>query len=59
MLHAKIIYSSKAKIQIKKAESFLSSSKFGAIIYFIGTNLNQMLKIRFQFDGEIQLTLFN
>ena len=37
MLHAKIIYSSKAKIQIKKAESFLSSSKFGAIIYFIGT----------------------
>ena len=37
MLHAKIIDSSKEKIDILKAEKFLSSSNFGAIIYFVGT----------------------
>ena len=37
MLHAKIIDVSKEKIDISKAEKFLSSSNFGAIIYFVGT----------------------
>ena len=37
MLHAKIIDASKEKIDILNAEKFLSSSSFGAIIYFIGT----------------------
>ena len=37
MLHAKIIDSSKEKIDILKAEKFLSSSIFGALIYFVGT----------------------
>ena len=38
MLHTKIIDASKAeKIEISKAESFLNQSKFGAVIYFVGT----------------------
>ena len=37
MLHAKIIDASKEKIDILKAERFLSSTNFGAIIYFVGT----------------------
>ena len=38
MLHAKIIDTSKEeKIEISKAENFLNQSKFGAVIYFIGT----------------------
>ncbi len=43
MLHTKIVDAKKEKIDILKAEKFLSSSKFGAIIYFIGTvrNLNE------------------
>ena len=47
MLHAKIIDSSKEKIDILKAEKFLSSSNFGAIIYFVGTvrNLNENKKV--------------
>ena len=47
MLHAKIIDSSKEKIDILKAEKFLSSSYFGAIIYFVGTvrNLNENKKV--------------
>jgi len=47
MLHIKIINSKKEKIKIKRAENFLSSSKFGAIIYFIGTvrNINQNKKV--------------
>ena len=47
MLHAKIIDASKEKIDILKAEKFLSSSNFGAIIYFIGTvrNFNQNKKV--------------
>ena len=46
MLHAKIIDSSKEKIDILKAEKFLSSSNFGAIIYFVGTvrDLNENKK---------------
>ena len=47
MLHAKIIDSSKEKIDILKAEKFLSLSNFGAIIYFVGTvrNLNENKKV--------------
>ena len=47
MRHIKIINSKKEKIKIKRAENFLSSSKFGAIIYFIGTvrNINQNKKV--------------
>ena len=38
MLHAKIIDTSKNEsIEISKAENFLNQSKFGAVIYFIGT----------------------
>ena len=37
MLHTKILDASKEKIEISNAEKFLSSSKFGAIIYFVGT----------------------
>ncbi len=47
MLHAKIIDSSKEKIDILKAEKFLSSSNFGAIIYFVGTvrGINENKKV--------------
>ena len=47
MLHAKIIDSSKEKIDILKAEKFLSSSNFGAIINFVGTvrDLNENKKV--------------
>ena len=47
MLHAKIIDTSKEKIDIFKAEEFLSSSNFGAIIYFVGTvrDLNENKKV--------------
>jgi len=37
MLHTKIIDTNIEKILISNAESFISSSKFGASIYFIGT----------------------
>ena len=47
MLHVKIIDASKEKIDILKAEKFLSSSNFGAIIYFVGTvrNINENKKV--------------
>ena len=47
MLHAKIIDASKEKIDILKAEEFLSSSDFGALIYFVGTvrDLNENKKV--------------
>ena len=47
MLHAKIIDASKEKIDISKAEKFLSFSNFGAIIYFVGTvrNINENKKV--------------
>jgi len=43
MLHAKIIDSKKQKLEIEKAENFLTSSEYGALIYFIGTvrNINE------------------
>ena len=47
MLHAKIIDASIEKIDILKAEEFLSSSNFGALIYFVGTvrDLNENKKV--------------
>ena len=47
MLHAKIIDATKEKIDILKAEKFLSSSNFGAVIYFVGTvrNVNENKKV--------------
>ena len=47
MLHAKIIDASKEKIDILKAEKFISSSNFGALIYFVGTvrDLNENKKV--------------
>jgi len=47
MLHAKIVDISKEKIDILKAEKFLSSANFGAIIYFVGTvrDLNENKKV--------------
>jgi len=47
MLHTKIIDASKEKIDVLKAEKFLSSSNFGAIIYFVGTvrDLNENKKV--------------
>ena len=41
MLHTKIIDTKIEKINITNAEKFLSSSQFGAIIYFVGTVRNQ------------------
>ena len=42
MLHTKIIDASKnEKIEISKAENFLNQSKFGAVIYFVGTVRDQ------------------
>ena len=43
MLHTKIIDIKKEKIKISIAENFITSSKFGASIFFIGTvrNTNQ------------------
>ena len=37
MLHAKVLDIKKEKIEISKAEKFISSSKFGASIFFSGT----------------------
>ena len=41
MLHTKIIDTKNEKIEISKAEKFISSSKFGASIFFNGTVRDQ------------------
>ena len=41
MLHTKIINSKDNKLSIPKAENFISSSKFGASIFFTGTVRDQ------------------
>ena len=41
MFHAKIINSKDNKLSISKAENFISSSKFGASIFFTGTVRDQ------------------
>ena len=47
MLHAKVIDSKNQKIEIERAEEFLKSSKFGALIFFVGTvrNINENKKV--------------
>ena len=47
MLHTKMIDLEKEKIEVKKAEDFISSSKFGASIIFKGTvrNTNENKKV--------------
>ena len=40
MLHTKIVDSKKEKILISSAEKFITDSKFGASIYFLGTVRN-------------------
>ena len=47
MLHTKIIDLKKEKIEVKKAEDFISSSKFGASLIFKGTvrNTNDNKKV--------------
>ena len=47
MLHKKIIDLKKEKIEVKKAENFVSSSKFGASLIFKGTvrNINDNKKV--------------
>ena len=60
MLHTKIVDSKRGKIDIVKAEKFLSSSKYGAIIYFIGTvrNLNENKKVTgITYDSKDSLVL--
>ncbi len=49
MLHAKIVDSTKKEfIEVSRAEEFLNQSKFGALIYFIGTvrELNENKKVK-------------
>jgi len=41
MLHTKIVNSKDSKLSILEAENFISSSKFGASIFFTGTVRNQ------------------
>ena len=47
MLHTKIINLKKEKIEVKKAEDFISSSKFGASLIFKGTvrEINENKKV--------------
>jgi len=47
MLHAKILDLKKEKMELKKAEDFISSSKFGASLIFKGTvrNTNDNKKV--------------
>ena len=47
MLHTKIIDIKKEEIEISKAKKFISSSKFGASIFFTGTvrNVNENKKV--------------
>jgi molybdopterin synthase catalytic subunit len=47
MIHTKIVDSKKEKILILNAEKFISNSKFGASIYFLGSvrNINNNKKV--------------
>ena len=54
MLHAKVIDTKKEKIDLSKAEEFISSSKFGASIFFTGT----VRKLALPFENFILLRLF-
>ena len=60
MLHIKIIDIKKDKIMISKAETFITSSKFGASIFFTGTvrNINENKKVTgITYDSHDKLVL--
>ena len=60
MLHARIIDITNDKISINKAENFISSSKFGASIFFTGTvrDVNENKKvIGITYDAHNELVI--
>ena len=61
MLHTKIIDASKKeKIEISKAENFLNQSKFGAVIYFVGTvrDLNENKTVTgITYDAKVSMVI--
>ena len=60
MLHAKIIDIKKEKINISTAETFITSSKFGASIFFTGTvrNINENKKVTgMTYDSHDELVI--
>jgi molybdopterin synthase catalytic subunit/adenylyltransferase/sulfurtransferase len=60
MLHTRIIDIKKENINILSAEKFISSSKFGASIFFIGTvrNINENKKVTgITYDSHDELVI--
>ena len=60
MLHTRIVDIKNAKISITSAENFISSSKFGASIFFIGTvrDVNENKKVTgITYDSHDMLVL--
>jgi len=60
MLHTKIIDIKKEKIKISTAETFITSSKFGASIFFTGTvrNINENKKVTgMTYDSHDELVI--
>ena len=60
MLHTKIIDIKKEKIEVKNAENFIASSKFGASLIFKGTvrNINENKKVTgITYDSHDQLVI--
>jgi len=60
MFHTKIIDIKKEKIKISTAESFITSSKFGASIFFTGTvrNINEDKKVTgITYDSHDELVI--
>ena len=60
MFHTKIIDVKKEKIKISTAESFITSSKFGASIFFTGTvrNINEDKKVTgITYDSHDELVI--
>ena len=60
MLHKKIVDTQKDKIKISDAEKFISSSKYGASIFFIGTvrDMNENKKVTgITYDTHDQMVL--
>ena len=60
MFHAKIINLKKEKIEFKKAEDFIASSKFGASLIFTGTvrEINENKKVTgITYDSHDQMVI--
>ena len=60
MLHTKIVDIKKEKIKISSAESFVTSSKFGASIFFTGTvrDINENKKVTgITYDSHDELVI--